>query len=473
MKTTITLFFTAFIFFQYTYAQELELELITSNLSKPVSIKHAGDDRLFIVEQAGVIKIIDNSGTLQTTPFLDINSLVINSGNERGLLGLAFHPDYANNGYFFVNYINNSGDTVISRFTMDATNPEIADPDSELIILSYDQPYSNHNGGDLAFGTDGYLYTSSGDGGSSGDPQNRAQNKLSFLGKILRLNIDIPTETENYSIPSDNPFVDDSDALPEIWAYGLRNPWRFSFDRLNGDQWIADVGQGTYEEINRVSPEDAATGLNYGWKCYEGNNSYDTSGCADQSTYTFPINGYSHFGDGDPKCSITGGYRYRGTTYPNLYGWYFFADLCSQEIGYLVYDEANDVWSRTFQQFSGQWSTFGEDVNGDIYVSDLAGGHIYKLTDTTLSNNDHLLSAITVYPNPTNNVIHINFGSNDNTNALTKIAIYDIQGKKIKSINRTTETIQTINTTKLSNGIYILKINIENGKQSTHKLVIH
>ncbi|MBU2930065.1 PQQ-dependent sugar dehydrogenase [Winogradskyella psychrotolerans] len=473
MKTTISLFFTAFIFFQYTNAQELELELIASNLNSPVSIKHAGDDRLFIVEQDGLIKIIDALGTLQTTPYLDINSSVINSGSERGLLGLAFHPNYDENGYFFVNYINNSGDTVISRFTVDDTNSEVADPDSELIILSYDQPYSNHNGGDLAFGSDGYLYISSGDGGSGGDPENRAQNKLSFLGKILRLDIDTPTETENYSIPTDNPFSDDSNALPEIWAYGLRNPWKFSFDRLNGDQWIADVGQSDYEEINRASASDASTGLNYGWKCYEGNDPYDTAGCADQSTYTFPISGYNHFGDGAPKCSITGGYRYRGTTYPNFYGWYFFADYCSQEIGYLVYDEANDTWNSTFQQFSGQWSAFGEDVNGNIYVSDISGGHIYKLTDPTLSNNDYSLSEISIYPNPTKNTFNINFGSNSNIDAITDIAIYDIQGKRLKSIHRNTEIIQTVNTTKLSNGIYILKINIENGKQSTHKLVIH
>ncbi|SDI20247.1 PQQ-dependent sugar dehydrogenase [Winogradskyella thalassocola] len=473
MKSTTAFLFTAFLFITYSYAQELELELITSNLNNPVNIKHAGDDRLFIVEQGGVIKIIDASGALQETPFLDINDLVINSGNERGLLGLAFHPDYATNGYFFINYINNSGDTVISRFTTDSTNPEVADPDSESVIISYDQPYSNHNGGDLAFGSDGYLYISSGDGGSGGDPENRSQNKLSLLGKILRLNIDIPTETENYSIPADNPFIEDSNARHEIWAYGLRNPWKFSFDRLNGDQWIADVGQGTYEEINKVSTENAATGLNYGWRCYEGNEPYDTTGCADQSTFTFPIDGYNHFGDGEPKCSITGGYRYRGTQYPNLYGWYFFADFCSQEIGYLIYDETNDVWNKSFKQFSGQWSAFGEDVNGEIYVSDLAEGKIYKLTDTTLSSNDLLLSEITVYPNPTKNNFHINFGTNNNSDLLTDISIYDIHGKKVKSINRTGEIIQTVNTIELSSGIYILNINIENGKQSTHKLVIH
>ncbi|WP_417861234.1 PQQ-dependent sugar dehydrogenase [Winogradskyella sediminis] len=469
---SLTLFITFVFFLTFSYTQELELELVASNLEKPVSIKHAGDDRLFIVEQGGTIKIIDSEGNLEATPFLDIDALVTNSGYERGLLGLAFHPDYTTNGYFFVNYINNSGNTVISRFTKDTSNPDLADPNSELVILTYDQPYSNHNGGDLAFGSDGYLYIASGDGGSSGDPQNRAQNKLSLLGKILRIDIDNTTDTENYSIPTDNPFVEEIDTRHEIWAYGLRNPWKFSFDRLNGDHWIADVGQGSYEEINRVSAEDAAIGLNFGWKCYEGNESYSSTGCEDQSAYTFPVSGYDHFGDGESKCSITGGYRYRGTTYPNMYGWYFFADLCSQEIGYLVYDETNAIWNRTFKQFSGQWSAFGEDVNGELYISDLADGIIYKLTDTTLSDNNHVFSEITVYPNPSENIFYINFGSNNNSLHVAEISIHNLQGKIIKKINGTINTIQTIDTSSLSKGIYTLRIKAKTGQQSIHKLVI-
>ncbi|WP_458626197.1 PQQ-dependent sugar dehydrogenase [Winogradskyella sp. PC D3.3] len=471
MKPTIVLFLIAC--FSLTYAQELNLELIASNFDRPVSIKHAGDDRLFVVEQDGLIKIINSNGTVQDSPFLDINSQVINTGNERGLLGLAFHPDYTANGYFFVNYINNSGDTVISRFTTDLTNPETADPNSELLLLTYNQPYNNHNGGDLAFGTDGYLYISSGDGGSAGDPENNAQNKLNLLGKILRLDINSTTDTQNYSIPIDNPFAQDTDNRQEIWAYGLRNPWKFSFDRLNGDLWIADVGQNAYEEINRASTEEALTGLNYGWKCYEGNSLYVSSECSESITYTFPVAGYNHFGDGEPKCSITGGYRYRGVNYPNFNGWYFFSDYCSQEIGYLVYDEINEEWNTTFQQFSGQWSAFGEDVNGEIYVSNLSGGKIYKLTDTTLSDNDSFLSVRSVYTNPSKNTLNIDFGTNTNSELSTEIYIYDIQGKKIKTIDGTTENILTINTAEFSNGIYILKIKIGNGKQNTHKLVIH
>ena len=473
MKSSLTLFFIAFILIPFSYAQDLDLELYASNFDRPVGIKNAGDERLFIVEQDGYIRIINGDGSIQSTPFLDIDSQVINTGNERGLLGLAFHPDYAVNGYFFVNYINNSGNTVISRFTVDSSNPGAADPNSEFNIIDYDQPYSNHNGGDLAFGSDGYLYIASGDGGSSGDPINYSQNTLSLLGKLLRIDVNSTTETQNYSIPASNPFVGDPNTRAEIFAYGLRNPWKFSFDRQNNDLWIADVGQNEYEEINLASAADAATGLNYGWRCYEGNDPYNLSDCSDPSEYTFPIGGYYHFNDGLSKCSITGGYRYRGTTYPNFNGWYFFADICSQEIGYLVYDETSMEWNRTLVQFSGQWVAFGEDLDGEMYVSDLTSGDIYKIVDTTLSIDDTSLSSISVYPNPTKSILNINFGTSNNSDLSTKISIYDLQGKKIKSILRNTESIQKINTSQLSEGIYVLKINNQNGEQSTHKLVIY
>jgi glucose/arabinose dehydrogenase len=473
MKHTLLLCLIAFSIHSFCKAQNIDLELFASNLDRPVSIKHAGDDKLYVVEQDGLIKIINSDGSIESAPFLNIDSIVINTGNERGLLGLAFHPEYATNGYFFVNYIDNSGNTVISRFSRDTNNPLLADSNSEFPILSFIQPYSNHNGGDLAFGNDGFLYISTGDGGSAGDPENNSQNKLNLLGNILRIDINATTATQNYSIPSSNPFIGDPNSRAEIFAYGLRNPWKFSFDRLNNDLWIADVGQGDYEEINMVSAVDAAIGLNYGWRCYEGNGPYNSNDCSDASAYTFPISGYTHFGDGEFKCSITGGYRYRGTNYPNLNGLYFFADICSQEIGYLTYDETNTNWIRTFESFTGQWSAFGEDLNGELYVSDLSSGNIYKIIDPTLSMEDSLFSNISVYPNPTKDNININFGSNINTNVLTQIAIYDLHGKKVKSIKRTAEHIQNINTSQLSNGIYILQINNSNGEQSIHKLVIH
>jgi glucose/arabinose dehydrogenase len=467
MKSLTTSILFVLICLKISYSQDIELELFASNLDRPVNIKHAGDDRLFVAEQDGLIKIINADGTIQNTPFLDINSRVINTGNERGLLGLAFHPNYSVNGYFFVNYINNSGNTVVSRFTMDFPNTEVADPNSEFIILTFSQPFSNHNGGDLAFGQDGFLYISSGDGGSGGDPQNNSQNINNLLGKILRVNVDATTASQNYSIPSDNPFVGNPAARGEIWAYGLRNPWKFSFDRINGDLWIGDVGQGDYEEINRA-PSSAA-GVNYGWRCYEANSPYDTADCSDPASYTFPISEYDHSGS---KCSITGGYRYSGTTYPGFEGWYFFADFCSAEIGSLVFDNNNNEWNMTLLQFTGNWSAFGEAIDGEIYISDLTSGSIYKLTDAALSVEDYSLNTISIYPNPANHEVNIDFSSN-NSVISPEISIYDMQGKIVKTITRNTKTIQKINTSELSNGLYFLKINTVNGEQSSHKLFIN
>ena len=469
MKSTTTLILFVLLNLNYSFAQDLELELFASNLDRPVNIKHAGDARLFVAEQDGLIKIINASGAIETTPFLDIDSRVRSTGNEQGLLGLAFHPDYVINGYFFVNYINNSGDTVVSRFSRDGSNPSSADQNSEFIIITYDQPFSNHNGGDLAFGADGYLYISSGDGGSGGDPQGNSQNTSNLLGNILRIDINTVTPTQNYSIPSDNPFIGSSTARGEIWAYGLRNPWKFSFDRMNGDIWIGDVGQGDYEEINRASASEG--GLNYGWRCYEGSSVYNTLDCPSSSTLTFPVSEYNHF-DGEFKCSITGGYRYRGTTYPSFDGWYFFADYCSGEIGFLVYDSTFDIWNITLKDFSGNWSAFGEGVNGEIYISDLQSGNIYKLTDSLLGLDDYSLGSISLYPNPAKLELNIDF-SKSNSVISSEILIYNMQGKVIKTVSRNTEMIQKINTSELSDGVYILKINAENGAQYTKKLVIN
>ena len=284
-------------------SQGLDIELFAQNFDRPVNLKHAGDDKLYVVEQDGYIRIINDDGSVETTPFLNIDSRVINTGNERGLLGLAFHPNYITNGHFYVNYINNSGNTVISRFNRSNTNPLLADPNSELILLTYSQPFTNHNGGDMAFGQDGYLYISSGDGGAGGDPQNNSQNLTNLLGKILRIDIDNTENGNNYAIPPDNPFEGSPTNSEEIWAYGLRNPWKFSFDSLNGDIWIADVGQQEYEEINRATLTEA--GLNYGWRCYEGNATFNSTGCPPFNTLTFPVAEYNHTTSGQFKCSIT------------------------------------------------------------------------------------------------------------------------------------------------------------------------
>lgn len=450
-------------------SQSIDIEPYASGFTNPVSIKHAGDNRLFIVERAGVIKIVNNDGSTNPTPFIDINTLVSNSGGERGLLGLAFHPNYLTNGFFYVNYINNNGDTVISRFVTNPPDDNTANPSTEEILLTIAQPYSNHNGGDIAFGSDGYLYIATGDGGSGGDPENRSQNLNSLLGKLLRIDVNTASGGNNYGIPSDNPFVGTANARDEIWAYGLRNPWRFSFDRQTNDIWIADVGQNNIEEINMVPITTA--GVNYGWRCYEGNSAYNTTGCPDVNTITFPVSQYSHSGNGAFKCSITGGYRYRGTAQSTLSGLYFFADYCSNEIGILEYN--GTTWDMSFtQQYSGNnWTAFGEDVDGEIYVAGLSSGNIFKIVDTNLSTDEFNLSSVKMYPNPTNDMVY--FDSSSATNIISKITIYNIQGTAIKTVNNTNNSSIKVSTKDIASGLYLTEITATNGKTSLKKLIIY
>lgn len=447
-----------------SFSQDLELDLFASGFDRPVNIKHAGDDRLFVMEQDGIIKILNSNGTTESTNFLDIDSRVGSIGNEQGLLGLAFHPNYATNGYFFVYYTNNSGDTVVSRFSRIGISPEIADPNSELVILTFSQPFSNHNGGELQFGPDGYLYISSGDGGSGGDPQNNSQNLTNLLGKLLRIDVNNSTVSNPYAIPADNPFVGNASARDEIWSYGLRNAWKFSFDSTNNDLWIADVGQNAREEINQVS--HTAAGLNYGWRCYEGNNAFNLSGCPNSNTLTFPVSEYAHTGG---RCSITGGYVYRGSVYPNLIGKYFFADVCTQEVGYLTFD--NGIWNSTFETFSGGFVAFGEANNGELYISTL-GGNIFRLTDALLSIEESSLNSVSIFPNPAKNILNLDF-SNLAHDSSIEINIYDLQGKIVMSKFRTENPINTIDISALQNGFYILKIQTENATQLTKKFVIN
>ncbi|MEQ8954414.1 MAG: PQQ-dependent sugar dehydrogenase [Gammaproteobacteria bacterium] len=285
-------------------AQTITPVQIASGLSAPVDIASAGDGsgRLFILEQSGRIRIHDGQNLL-VTPFLDIDSRV-GSGGERGLLGIAFHPDYSSNGQFFLNYTNNSFDTVIARFQV-SSDSNLADPNSEQILLTIQQPFSNHNGGQLVFGPDGYLYIGMGDGGSGGDPQNNAQNPQSLLGKMLRIDVDSGSP---YAIPADNPFAQDDFTLDEIWALGLRNPFRFSFDRISGDLFIADVGQDAIEEVH-LHRVNTASGENYGWRLMEGSQCFNPSSNCNNGALTLPAFEYSHSGG---RCSITGGFRYRG-----------------------------------------------------------------------------------------------------------------------------------------------------------------
>lgn len=333
---------------------------VVSGLYRPVDIQHAGDGsgRLFIIEQPGRIRVVQN-GQLLETPFLDITDRVDDEANEQGLLGLAFHPNYKQNGYFYVNYTRSGGDTVIARFHVTG-DPNLADPNSEKQLLNLDQPFWNHNGGAVVFGPDGYLYLGLGDGGSGGDPFGNGQSLNTLLGKILRIDVN---NGDPYAIPADSPFGN------EIWVYGLRNPWRMSFDRATGDLWIADVGQNAWEEID-LMPAGSQGGLNFGWSEMEGNHPYDGG---PQPGFTAPIAEYSH----DFGCSVTGGYVYRGAM-PEWQGIYLYGDYCTGYIWGLI-NSANGWQAEVLFESGFNISTFGEDESGEMYVAD-HGGAIYKLT---------------------------------------------------------------------------------------------
>jgi glucose/arabinose dehydrogenase len=354
-------------------AQNVLLTPIATGLEMPVALAHAGDTRLFIALQRGRIVIYDGTAVL-TTPFLDIRSLVACCG-ERGLLGLAFHPRARENGFFFVYYTRSDGDIVVARYRV-SSDPNRADHGSATILLTIEHSqFSNHNGGQLAFGPDGYLYFGTGDGGSQGDPSNRAQNLGDYLGKIHRIDVDSGSP---YAIPSSNPFVQTPGALREIWAYGLRNPWRFSFDRETGDLWIADVGQNLWEEVD-LQPRTSAGGENYGWRRMEGTHCFNPpTGCFDP-TLTMPIFDYSHAAG---RCSITGGYRYRGARMPSLRGMYLYGDYCTGTI-WAATQELNGTWSALTVQSIGTMalSSFGEDLNGELYALDVRNGIVYAFSE--------------------------------------------------------------------------------------------
>ncbi|MDQ3141317.1 MAG: PQQ-dependent sugar dehydrogenase [Bacteroidota bacterium] len=402
-------------------------------VSIPVDISHANDDRLFIIEKAGTISIIQND-VLLDTPFLDIVWKVNSRGNEQGLLGITFHPNYETTGTFYINYINKNtpNQTVIAKYTVDPKNPNHADTNSAEILLTIVQPYSNHNGGCLKFGKDGYLYIGMGDGGNGGDPQNYAQNKKSMLGKMLRIDVN---QSSSYKIPADNPFVNNINYLDEIWALGLRNPWRFSFDRLNGDLWIGDVGQGEWEEVD-FSAFGSQSGLNYGWRCYEGNHDFNTTGCGAKNTFTFPIHEYVS-NENEDGCSITGGFVYRGTKYPSLYGKYIYADYCSGRIWALQRmpnGQINNVLALTFKR--NTITTFGEDAQGELYFAAAAESAIYKIEDVcslriqSTIQSPHCFDSATGQITITNTMPNLTFkwSTGDTTNRLSKIkaGIYSV-----------------------------------------------
>jgi glucose/arabinose dehydrogenase len=339
---------------------------------KPTALVTAPDNsrRLFVVEQAGTIRIVKPDGLVIDSPFLDITPRVLSAGNEQGLLGLAFPADYAQTGTFYVAYTNKKAEPTLARVRVSATSADKADATSIVDLLSVPHPFPNHNGGEIVFGPDGYLYWGIGDGGAGGDPYDNGQNPQTLLGKILRLDVN----AETYKIPDDNPFKGVAKARPELWAIGLRNPWRFSFDAKTNDFYIADVGQNVWEEID-FQPAGSKGGQNYGWALYEGEANFKATGATAKNPYVFPVHVYSH---GDDGCSVTGGYVYRGKALPALDGAYVYGDYCSGRMWTLR--QVNGQWTNTLLMDTGMNITsFGLDADGELYMADRKSAAIFKL----------------------------------------------------------------------------------------------
>jgi glucose/arabinose dehydrogenase len=341
---------------------------VASGLSNPLYLTApSGDDRLFVVEQPGRVRII-RAGALLPQPFLDITAKV-SSGGERGLLSIAFHPRYATNGYLYVNYTDLAGHTRIERYSVSPTDRDAADPSSAQLVLFVAQPYANHNGGLLLFGPDGMLYVGLGDGGSGGDPHNNAQSTATLLGKLLRLDVDGGSP---YAIPAGNPFVGQAGTRGEIWALGLRNPWRFAFDRVAGLLYVADVGQNRWEEISVVLAN--RPGVNYGWRVLEGNECYGAATCSSEGLER-PVVEYSHA----EGCSVTGGAVYRGSLIPGIVGHYFYSDYCTGFLRSFRYANGQALDRRDWNVGTlGYVLSFGEDLAGELYVLS-ANGRVYRL----------------------------------------------------------------------------------------------
>ena len=356
---------------------QVVLRPVATGLDRPLFATHAGDGsgRLFVVEKPGRIRIV-RDGQVAATPFLDLTDRVLSAAYEQGLLGLAFPPNYGETGHFFVNYTDATGATVVARFTTPAATPDQADPGSEFVVLTFAQPAANHNGGMVAFGPDGYLWIGTGDGGAANDRFGNGQNPATFLAKLLRLDLtSVPSVP--YVVPADNPWVaadwDGQDVIDEAWAVGLRNPWRFSFDRVTGDLWLADVGQNQYEEVNLIRAGELG-GFNFGWPILEGTHCFQAASC-DPAGTVLPVLEYSH---ASGHCSITGGSIYRGPQFPVLHGIYFYGDFCSGVIWAAT--STGDGWTASEVLRSGKSiSSFGEDAAGELYLTDLAGG-LYQVT---------------------------------------------------------------------------------------------
>jgi len=473
---------------------QLGLQHFASGFQYPMDIANCGDSRLFVVERLGKIWILDSAGNKSAEPFLDITNKVFTvfpfDYDERGLLGLAFHPNYPDSPYFYVNYIGHDSDSHIARFTVNPNNPDKAQKQSELMLLTVQQPkaadFVNHKGGCLKFGPDGYLYGTLGDGGSAGDPLNNAQNTRILLGKMFRIDVDHPdnVKDKNYSVPPTNPFVNVDKVKDEIWATGLRNPWRFSFDRKNGALWLPDVGQDKWEEIN-VEAAGSKGGNNFGWSCYEGVHNFKINGCDyNGMPYTFPIVEYKH--TLDPCNSITGGFVYRGSQFKKMMGKYFYCDYCTGKFSTVF--KYNATWLNIFLLQSTElvYVTFGEDVKGELYVADNVNGDIYHLVDSSDLGNkitavpnsaqqqsNGVLNDLNakIYPNPTHGQFSIEL--NASTQQQYKIIVTNMMGNEVLSETKT--SVKGFNhwsfSTRLQKGFYMLHIQTDNGNIA-RKLVV-
>ncbi|MBS3944441.1 MAG: PQQ-dependent sugar dehydrogenase [Melioribacter sp.] len=436
MKKSLLLVVISFFLISGCNSNKAQLQITPAfpNLSfeQPVDIQHPGDgsNRLFVVSQPGIIYLFENNNnTTIKKVFLDIRDKVL-FGGEQGLLGIAFHPDYKTNGYFYINYTtSNPRRSIVSRFRVSNNDPDVADRNSELILLTVDQPYSNHNGGQTSFGPDGYLYISFGDGGSGGDPQNYAQNLRSLLGKILRIDVNKTSGNLNYSIPDDNPYKGNTNGLrEEIYAFGLRNVWRFSFDNVTNNLWAADVGQNAWEEINIIEK-----GKNYGWRIMEGNHCFNPPNNCNTTNLTMPIWEYGRNSQGG--YSVTGGFVYRGPSASELSGKYIYGDFVSGNIWALEMN-GNNVKNQLLFSTNHSISTFGIDENNELYFANYNTGKLYKFRGMATKVGSNYLPGeyrlFQNFPNPFNPATNISFSIP--RESFVSLKIYDSLGIEIANL---------------------------------------
>ncbi|HMQ70536.1 MAG TPA: PQQ-dependent sugar dehydrogenase [Ignavibacteria bacterium] len=469
------------VLFSNSYSQPYQLENAFPNasFSAPLYVTHSNDatNRVFVVEKGGRIKVLPNDSTTSNVKvFLDISNL-IGTGSEKGLLGLAFHPDYANNGYFYIDYTRLSdGATTIARFNRSTSDPDKADSLSQLVLMTIPQPYTNHNGGIVFFGLDGYLYIGMGDGGSGGDPGNRAQTLTERLGKVLRINVDSTSGGNNYAIPPTNPFAKGGGA-PEIFTIGMRNPWRISQDPVTGLIYCADVGQDAWEEVDILE-----VGKNYGWRCYEGNHTYNTSNCGPMADYTFPIKEYANAGS---DISITGGFVYRGQRRPELTGNYIYADYGSRKMWRLKYENGAVTEDSLIMTGPSGIYSFGIDQNNELYVCG-ANNIVYRFNKSNLvgigNGDNEVPDGYTLeqnYPNPFNPSTSINYYVPE----LSKVSltVYDALGKEIATLVNTNQLPGNYSITwngkdsrgyNLPSGAYLYRLNAGDNFSETKRMIM-